>query len=46
MLLGPGGGIMYDLTESVSGVVQVNSVLAFPDFTAHLDVNLGVAYEF
>ena len=46
VLLGPGGGIMYDLTESLSGVLQVNSVLAFPDFSAHVDGNLGVAYNF
>jgi hypothetical protein len=46
VLLGPGGGLMYDFTESLSGVVQVNSVLAFPDFSAHLDANFGVAYNF
>jgi hypothetical protein len=46
VLLGPGGGLMYDVTESISAVVQVNSVLAFPTFSAHLDANLGVAYSF
>ena len=44
VLLGPGGGLMYDITERASVVLQVNSVLAFPDFTAHLDGNLGVAF--
>jgi hypothetical protein len=46
VLLGPGGGLMYDFTDSLSAVVQVNSVLAFPDFSAHVDANLGVAYHF
>ena len=34
ILVGPGGGIIYDLTESLSGVLQVNAVLAFPDFAS------------
>jgi hypothetical protein len=46
VLLGPGGGAMYDLTDSASIVAQANSVLAFPDFTFHLDINLGVALAF
>jgi hypothetical protein len=46
ILFGPGGGLMYDLTDSISAVAQVNSVLAVPDFTAHLDWNLGVAIGF
>jgi hypothetical protein len=46
VLLGPGGGLMYDFTESLSAVLQGNSVLAFPSFSAHVDVNIGVAYNF
>jgi hypothetical protein len=46
VLLGPGGGIMYDIMDRLAAMVQVNSVLAFPDFTVHLDANLGVAYMF
>jgi len=46
VLLGPGGGLTYDLTDRIAGVVQVNSVLAFPEFTVHLDANIGVAYSF
>jgi hypothetical protein len=46
VLLGPGGGLMYDITDTISAVVQVNSVLAFPDFSAHIDGNLGVAFGF
>src|SRR5439155_26083233 len=46
VLLGPGGGLMYEFAENISGVLQVNSVLAFPNFSAHVDANLGVAYSF
>jgi hypothetical protein len=46
VLLGPGGGLMYDFTDSLAAVVQVNSVLAFPTFSFHVDANLGVAYNF
>jgi hypothetical protein len=46
VLFGPGGGLMYDLTESIAAVVQLNSVLAVPDFTAHVDGNIGVAFGF
>ena len=46
VLLGPGGGLMYDFTESMSARAQVNSVLAFPDFSVHIDGNLGVAFAF
>ena len=37
---------MYDMTESLSIVLQANSVLAFPDFSVHLDGNVGVAFDF
>ena len=46
VLLGPGGGAMYDITETAAVVLQLNSVLAFPDFTAHIDGNVGVAFAF
>jgi hypothetical protein len=46
VLLGPGGGAMYDITDTAAVVLQVNSVLAFPDFTFHVDGNLGVAFVF
>jgi len=46
VLLGPGGGLMYDFTDRFAGVVQVNSVLAFPDFTVHVDANIGLAFGF
>jgi hypothetical protein len=37
---------MYDLTDSLGVLAQVNSVLGFPDFTANIDANIGVAYQF
>ena len=44
--LGPGGGIAMDVNERFSLLLQVNSQLAFPDFTVNLDGNLGVAMSF
>jgi hypothetical protein len=46
VLVGPGAGVMYDLTDSLGVLAQVNSVLGFPDFTANIDANIGVAYQF
>jgi hypothetical protein len=46
VLVGPGAGVMYDLTDSLGLLAQVNSVLGFPDFTANVDLNIGVAYQF
>jgi hypothetical protein len=46
VLLGPGGGLMYDIGDRLAAVVQVNSVLAFPEFTVHVDGNIGVAFAF
>ena len=46
VLLGPGGGLMYDINDRLAAVLQVNSVLAFPEFTAHIDANIGVAFGF
>ena len=45
VLLGP-GGLMYDISDRLAAVLQVNSVLAFPEFTVHVDANIGVAYGF
>ncbi len=46
ILLGPGGGISYDLTDRFSLVGQANSVLGFPNFTFNLDLDVGVAVGF
>ena len=46
ILVGPGGGIFYDLTDSLSLVGQANAVLGFWDFTFNLDINVGIAYGF
>jgi hypothetical protein len=46
ILVGPGGGIFYDLTDSLSLVGQANAVLGFWDFTFNLDINVGISYGF
>ena len=46
ILVGPGGGIFYDLTDNLSLVGQANAVLGFWDFTFNLDINVGLAYGF
>ncbi|HEX3904538.1 MAG TPA: tetratricopeptide repeat protein [Polyangia bacterium] len=46
ILVGPGGGIFFDLTDNVSLVGQANAVLGFWDFTFNLDINVGVAVGF
>jgi len=46
ILVGPGGGVFYDLTDNLSLVGQANAVLGFWDFTFNLDINVGVAYGF
>lgn len=44
--VGPGAGVMYDLGQKLAFVGQVNTQLAFPNFTANVDVNVGVALKF
>ncbi len=46
ILIGPGGGITYDLTDRLAVVGQANSVLGFPTFTFNIDLNVGVAVGF
>jgi len=46
ILIGPGGGITYDLTDRFAVVGQANSVLGFPTFTFNIDLNVGVAMGF
>jgi len=46
ILVGPGGGIFYDLTDSLSLVGQANAVLGIWDFTFNLDINVGISYGF
>ncbi len=46
VLLGPGAGVAYDLTDRLSLVAQANSVLGFPNFTFNLDIDVGVAMGF
>ncbi|HVY36735.1 MAG TPA: tetratricopeptide repeat protein [Polyangia bacterium] len=46
ILVGPGGGVTYDLTDRFSLLAQANSVLGFPNFTFNVDIDLGVAMGF
>ena len=46
ILVGPGGGIFYDLTDNLQLVGQANAALGFWDFTFNLDINVGIAYGF
>jgi hypothetical protein len=41
-----GLGVMYKLASTFSLVGAANAELAAPKFTANLDVNLGVAFDF
>ncbi|HVZ89008.1 MAG TPA: tetratricopeptide repeat protein [Polyangia bacterium] len=45
-LVGPGGGVLYDLTDSLSLIGQLNTQLGLPNFTFNVDVNVGVAMQF
>jgi hypothetical protein len=44
--LGPGGGLMAEVTEHLTLVLQVNTQLTFPSFTFNVDGNVGVAFRF
>jgi hypothetical protein len=47
ILVGPGGGVFYDLTDNISLVGQANTVIGFWDnFTFNVDLNIGVAVGF
>jgi hypothetical protein len=46
ILLGPGGGLFYDLTDSLSVVVEADSVIGITNFTFNVDINAGVSYGF
>jgi tetratricopeptide (TPR) repeat protein len=46
ILVGPGGGVSYDLTDRFSLIGQANSVLGFPNFTFNIDIDVGVAMGF
>jgi hypothetical protein len=45
ILLGPGGGFIFNATSSFGIMAGVNSFLGFPQFTFHLDFNAGVVLE-
>jgi hypothetical protein len=43
---GPGGGLYVVLTPMFGLIVEANSVLGFPKFTFHVDLNVGAAVRF
>jgi hypothetical protein len=45
VLVGPGGGILYNLSKNFGLVLSVNTLLAFTTFTFNIDVNAGVALQ-
>jgi tetratricopeptide (TPR) repeat protein len=46
VLVGPGAGILYDLTPAFGIVAGLNTQLGFPKFTFNADLNAGVALQF
>jgi hypothetical protein len=44
--VGPGGGVMADLSPHLAAELQVNTQLTFPAFTFNVDANVGVALRF
>jgi hypothetical protein len=46
VLVGPGGGVAYNLSEGFALTLGASSYLGFPNFTFHVDVNGGIALEF
>jgi hypothetical protein len=43
---GAGGGVFFAITSLIGVVGEINALLGFPDFTAHFDLNAGVAARF
>jgi hypothetical protein len=43
ILVGPGGGISYDINGKVSAVASVNALVGLPNATVNLDLNIGFA---
>jgi len=46
IFLGPGGGLFIALNPTFGFIVELDTVLGFPKFTYHLDLNAGVAARF
>jgi hypothetical protein len=46
VLIGPGVGFLYNLTDAFALSLGASTFLGFPTFTFHIDFNAGVAVEF
>jgi hypothetical protein len=44
--VGGGGGFLYMLSSEFALNVGANLVAGFPRVTGHMDINLGIAYQF
>jgi hypothetical protein len=45
ILLGPGGGFFVNVSHGFALTLGVNTLVGFPTFTFHVDINAGVAIE-
>ena len=46
VFLGPGGGVTINLLPAFALVLGANSLIGFPRFTAHVDLDVGAAVAF
>jgi hypothetical protein len=46
LLIGPGGGVLYNLSSGFALTLGVSTYIGVPDFTYQIDFNGGVAVEF
>jgi hypothetical protein len=46
VLVGGGGGFLYDVTPGFALTLGTNALIAFTTFTFHIDINAGVALSF
>jgi hypothetical protein len=44
-LFGPGVGFRYDVADAIGIVAQIGGLVGLPKFTAHADVNVGLAFR-
>ncbi|HSY40331.1 MAG TPA: hypothetical protein VLA79_12405, partial [Polyangia bacterium] len=45
VLVGPGVGFQYRVSDGVGLVVEIDGLVGAPNFTANADLNVGVAFQ-